>query len=241
MIKSSLIALMVVGLATAGNAYPQTETDFVHVDRFVAVSGDASVSVVPDIATLNMAVQARESSLDVARDAVIKVTRSFLEFADRQEINDEDVQTSGLSIQPDYRWNDKEKRQELQGYYVQREIVVRLSDIEKLGDLMEGAVEVGVNQVQPPVLGHSNHKELRRQTLATATRDARTNAEQIASSLNAELGAVRNVTAMESNMPQPRYNMMAAREADMGGADTYSTGQIRIEARVNAQFDLIAK
>jgi len=240
MTRLTLIAFLTVSLATAGTAAAQSAAENAQVDRYVAVNGEASISVTPDTATLNMAVQARNASLDAARDEVVKTTRDFLDFADERDIDDEDVQTSGLNVRPDYRWNDKENRQELQGYFVQRDVVVKLKDMQKLGRIMEGAIEVGINQVQPPVLSHSNEKSLRRRALATATRDARTNAEQIAKSLNAKLGPVRNVTAMDGGRPQPRFNMMSAREADTSGADTYSTGQIRIEARVNAQFDLIA-
>ena len=209
-------------------------------DRYVAVDGHATISAEPDVATIRMGISARAADVDAARREVVDGTRKFLEFADDQGIDDSDVQTFGLSVQPEYRWNRDEERQEFVGYVVTRQIVVELDNLDKLGAVMEGAVSTGINQVQPPELRRSDERELRRRALADATQDARANAEQIARSLNARLGAVRTVSSSNVVVPDPRSFGVArmAMEADTSGADTYSTGQITIEANVSAQFDL---
>lgn len=209
-------------------------------DRFVSVDGHATMTVEPDIATIRMAVSARAAEVDSARREVVEGTRRFLEFAEDQGIDDRKIRSFGLSVQPQYRWNRDEERQEFVGYVVTRQLVVELDELDKLGAVMEGAVSTGVNQVQPPELKRSDERELRRRALADATRDARANADQIARSLNARLGAARTVTSSNVVVPDPRSFRVAqmAMEADTSGADTYSTGQITIEASVSAQFDL---
>jgi uncharacterized protein YggE len=208
--------------------------------RVIAVDGSATISVTPDRATLRMAAQARNESLDTARAEVVRVTRAFLEFAGDKGMDDDDIQTSGLNIRPEYRWNNDENRQVLLGYFVQRDIVVELRDLDSLGEIMEGAVDVGINQVQPPMFRHSESRKLRRQALARAAEDARANAQQIAKTLDMRLGNVRRLVATETNLPQPQLMraMAVAEDAAVGGADTYSTGRISIEARVQAEFDL---
>ena len=208
--------------------------------RVIAVDGRATVTVTPDRATLRMAAQARDESLETARAEVIRVTRAFLDFASDNGIGDEDIQTAGLSIRPEYRWNNDESRQVLLGYFVQRDVTVELRDLESLGEIMEGAIDVGINQVQPPAFHHSDSRELRRRALARAAEDARANAERIATTLGMRLGDVRRLSATELGMPQPLpvRAMAMADESAVSGADTYSTGQITIEARVQAEFDL---
>lgn len=232
----ALVALLIAGLGLSTGIHAAESPD-----RFVSVDGHATMTVEPDIATIRMGISARAADVDSARREVVDGTRRFLEFADGQGIVDSDIQTFGLSVQPQYRWNRDEERQEFVGYIVTRQIVVGLDELDKLGVVMEGAVSTGVNEVQPPELRRSDERELRRRALAAATQDARANAEQIARSLNARLGAVRTVTSSNVVVPDPRSFRVAnmAMEADTSGADTYSTGQITIEANVSAQFDLL--
>lgn len=230
-----LVVPFIAGLVL-GNAAGAAEAP----DRFVAVDGRATVTALPDVATIRMGISARAADVDSARRDVVDGTRRFLEFADDQGIEETKIQTFGLSVQPQYRWNRDEERQEFVGYIVSRQIVVELEELDKLGAVMEGAVSTGVNEVQPPELRRSDERELRRRALADATQDARANAERIAGSLGARLGAVRSVSSSNVVVPDPRSFRVAnmAMEADTSGADTYATGQITIEANVSAQFDL---
>ena len=209
-------------------------------DRSIAVDGQAVIEVEPDSATLRLGVQSRQADLESARSRVIDVTRAFLAVVDDLDIDRDQVQTTGLNIRPEYRWDNDDNSQKLLGYFVQRDIVIELGNLDKLGNLLERAVNAGVNQVQPPVLKHSNERELRRRALAAATRDARANARVIAETLDAELGAVISVSSHQSRAPAPPYPVMAMREASVAGAETYSSGQIRIEASVNAVFGIAA-
>ncbi len=210
--------------------------------RRIAVNGSATVSVAPDRATLSLGVQARNADLDIAREEVVDTVERFLAFADDEGIERTDVQSSGLNIRPEYRWNENTNQQVLLGYVVQRDIQVALTDLEKLGRLIEGAVDLGINQVQPPVYDHSRRKELERDALAEATEDARSNAERIAETLGVKLGNVRTVAAQGERASPPMPMMAMAESASLRSrAETYTTGQISISAVVSAEFDVLTE
>ncbi len=211
----------------------------VEVVRSVAVTGIGSATAVPDRALISMSVQARNIDIEAARTRVVEVTTRFLGLAADLGIDEARIRSTGLSMRPDYRWDNEARQQELIGYFVARQLEVELEDLELLGDLLEGAVDAGVNQVSPPVLDSSKRRELYRQALAAAAREAQENADVLAQSLGARVGPVRDLTAMEGLRPPPEpmgARTMAA-EADVGA--TYQTGEIRLEARVNATFDLL--
>lgn len=209
--------------------------------RFVTVEGTGSVTAIPDMARINMAVQARHLEMALARERVVEVTREFLELVGTLDIEEADVQTSGLTIHPEYRWDEKANQQELQGYLVRRQLDVELKDLSKLGELMEGAANVGVNEVSPPRLMSSRERELHREALAEAARDAEASARLLAQTLNVELGSVREITATQNMLPPPMYRMqnIEAMAVDANAAETYTTGDIRFEANVTATFDLL--
>lgn len=207
--------------------------------RTVSVTGIAAVTARPDRARINMGIQARDIDMGAARQQVIEVTQRFLGLCDQLGLSRDDVRTTGLTIRPEYRWDRQGLEQELTGYLVQRQLDLQLEDLELLGEVLEGAVDVGVNQVSPPQLDTSRRRELYREALAAAAEDARSNAQALAKSLGARLGAVRQLNAQDVAIPRPEpfgARAMVA-EADVGA--TYETGEIRIEARVNASFDLL--
>ena len=81
------------------------------------------------------------------------------------------INVIGLTIQPEYGWDDKLQKQVFTGYYVQRQLQVEINDLSSLGELIEGAIDAGVNEVSPPSLDSSKRKELTRNALEMATND----------------------------------------------------------------------
>lgn len=230
--------LWALTLAAAGLA-PGARAD--DLPRLITVAGTGSVDGTPDLARLSFAVERRNPSMRAARDGVVRVSRDFLALCSRLGIPERKVRTAGLSIQPEYRYDNNGGPPVLVGYIVQRQLQVELNDLEKLGELIEGAIDVGVNQASPAELDSSRRAELMRDALAAAAEDARRNAERVATTLGARVGPVRQVTVGDTApppMPMAKGMLMAA-EARSDAA-SYSAGEVRFEARVTATFDLLA-
>lgn len=209
--------------------------------RTITVAGEARIEARPDMARIEFGVQERNLSMEAARSKVVRVSRDFLALCDRLGINEAGIRTAGLTIQPEYRWDDKTSQQVFAGYLVQRQLAVTLEDLDRLGELMEGAIDVGVNQVSPPQFESSRIRDLTRQSLADAAADARANALQIARTLDVTLGPLRTLNATGPELPPPmplRMSAMAA-EKDTGGGATYRPGEITVESRVSATFDVV--
>jgi len=211
--------------------------------RTISVSGTGTIDATPDIARLSLAVQRRDTNMQVARDATIKVSKAFLALCTKLGIPENKIRTSGLTIQPEYRWDEKENKQVFTGYFVQRQLQVEINDLDKLGNVIEGAIDAGVNEVSPPALDSSKRKDLNRDALAAATADATANAERIATSLGVKLGPVRTVVAGGSAPPpmpmqEMRVSAMAMSDASAKSAN-YVPGEISFESRVDATFDVL--
>lgn len=213
--------------------------------RTVSVSGQGEVSVEPDRARLSLGVEATNPELKAAEAEVNKVVRAYLVEAKSLGLKDEQISTAGVTINPEYVWDDKTRRQKFTGYKAQRQIDVRVDDLTQIGDLILRATKVGINQVNSPVLESSKAKELQRQALIKATEDARGKAQLLADTLNVKLGAVRSVSASDAPPPPVMYKVAmmraAAPMADSGNAEMgFSGGEIKYSANVSAEFDLIA-
>lgn len=210
-------------------------------DRSVTVSGRGEVSVEPDKAEVSLTVMARADQQRTAQAEVDQTVAAVLRLLDDLDIPKKEINTTRVNISPEFRWDRESNEREIIGYLVQRSIEVRLSELEKLGELMQRATAAGVNQVSPPVLGTRNEDEQRRRALALAAEDARQNATVLARTLDAKLGAVRRITSSDvaHQPPMPRAMENRALMADSAsGAETYTSGQIVFSASVTVEFDL---
>ena len=239
-LAASSLALGLLLASITGTA----RADADEMPRTISVSGTGTVDATPDIARLSLAVQRRNASMQVARDDTVRVSRDFLALCKKLGIPENKIRTSGLTINPEYRWDEKNNQQVFTGYFVQRQLQVEITDLNKLGDVIEGAIDAGVNEVSPPALDSSKAKELNRDAIAAATADAKANAERVASSLGVKLGAVRTVV-VNGAMPRPPMPMQEMRvmamASDAAGkaAANYVPGEISFEGRVDATFDVI--
>jgi uncharacterized protein YggE len=228
-------ALLVV-LALALGACVQRD-DAPRPPRLIAVQGEGSVVVAPDRATVMLSIAARDKDLVKAQAQADEVVARVMAVAKDLGIDKDKVQTTGIQIQPEFDWQTG-KRVAL-GYLVQRTTTIELEDLTKLGALMEKTLATGVNEVSPPVLSSSKRKELARQALALAAEDAKRNAEAIADPLDAEVGRLYGASGQGSGEPpRPMMAMRAMSAEKMDVAETYSAGEIRVTATVNAQFEI---
>jgi uncharacterized protein YggE len=208
--------------------------------RTITVSGTGFAEIEPDRATLQMSIVAREPTLAAAQKQAANVTNKVLKTTDRMKIDRDQVDTTGASVRPDYRWNREKEEQELRGYIATRQISVVIKDLDKLGAMVEAAVEAGVNQVSPPQLDSSKRKDAEREALSAAADDAEKNAAVLANSLDAVLGRVISIDA-RSNEAQPpvRYAAnMRAMAAESDAAETYNAADLTFNAAVTVVFEI---
>jgi uncharacterized protein YggE len=209
--------------------------------RTVSVSGSAEVAAEPDMAHVTLGVEARKPTMAEARTAVAATVDRVLALTRDLRIEPKLVNATRVQVQPEYSWNEKDRKRVLLGYLVSRQVQVELRDLEQLGPLLERAVDAGVNQVNDPVLDSSRRKSIEREAMAKAVEDARLNAETLARAAGARLGPVRTLNGSTSAPPMPMYRQGAVMaDAAMPAPEaTYQPGEMKFSAAVNAEYDLL--
>lgn len=237
---SALLAtLLLVSTSVFADHHPAPDR------RSVSVSGQGEVSVKPDRARLSVAVDKFANEPRPAEAEVNKVVRAYLAELKALGIADKHISTAGISLSPEYVWDEKLRQNRITGYRARRDIQIVVENLDKLGDLILSATKVGMNQVSPPALESSKGKELSREALAAAAEDARAKAQLLAVTLGVKLGAVRSISANDGGFPQPvmaKAMMMRADMAQESGNTQmgFEAGEIKVTASVQAEFDLIA-
>ena len=208
--------------------------------RTVTVTGIGSSKIAPDRASVQMSIVAKSATLNEAQQAAAVVTAKVLEMTSKLGIDRDEIDTTGATVRPDYRWNREREEQELLGYVAERQLRVELRELDKLGALIEGAVELGVNRVSPPQLDSSKRRDAYRDALDAAAKDAQANATRLAQSLGARIGDVLKITTIsERTPPTPIMRMAAAESMDMSAPETYNAATLVFDATITAVFELL--
>ena len=188
------VVLLPVALAFADEARPRT----------VSVTGQGEVTAEPDLAHVVLGVEARRPALAEARTEVAAAVERLLALTKSLGIDPRLVNATRMQVQPEYRWNEKDRQRVLLGYFVSRQVQVELRNLEQLGTLLERAVDAGANQVSDPVLDSTRRKDLERDAMTRAVQDARQNAETLARAAGVKLGPVRVLSATPVGPVKPR-------------------------------------
>lgn len=161
-------------------------------ERVIEVTGQGGVSARPDIARVRLGVQTEGETAVNALDANNVRMQDVISATLEAGVAEEDVQTSGLSLQPVYEQTDDNQRQ-LTGYRANNNIEITVRDLDGLGGILDAAVSAGSNTIQSIRFEISNPQSLQEQAREAAMENAIAKATQLTNLADAELGEVLTI------------------------------------------------
>lgn len=204
----------------------------------LVVSGYAEQKAEPDMLTLNVAVTALEKQGIKAKQQVDSKVAAFFGQLEGLGIKRSDVEAGNLVISPEYQY-PQNKKPELVGYRAQRQLAVKLYQLDKLSGLMDTALKAGLESVSQIEYGLKSPQIIKEQARIGAVEDAKNKAESLAKAFGMKLGKVYSVE-YRNNTPMPIYSR-ALKDAAMAPAadmmeNSYQQQQISITDNVEAVF-----
>ena len=229
----ALAALMAPATATAQSA-PTFAQPIAGTRLDIAATGETTR--VPDIAIISAGVVTRASSAKSALSqnaAQMERVRAALK---RAGIADRDIQTSNISLNPEYRYVENQPPR-LTGYTASNQVSVRFRDIGSTGDILDALVAEGANQINGPSLTIDKPEQAMDEARVKALAAGRARAELYARSLG--MRVVRLLAVTESGsyaVPPPMPVMMEARAQ---AANTkIDPGEQKVQVSVGMTFEL---
>jgi len=206
----------------------------------VVTSGQATVDARPDIATLSIVVNvSSKDAADAKKQADDRVAQYF-DFLQKNGIEKKDIDAANLSTQPEYDYT-KEGKSVLKGYRAVRQVQVTLRQLDKLNELLDGALKSGLNEIRSVELGVTNPDSYKAQARKAAIDNATQQAAALAEGFNAKLGSVYSIRYHVANyqpMPMARMYKAAAPAADTSAQQTYEQQSIHFDDQVDVVFDI---
>jgi len=203
----------------------------VAAERLVTVTGEATVSATPDTSIIRIGVSSQGKTAREASETNAKQMTGVLTAIKDAGIAEKDIQTSRLSLQPQYDPN-KAGAAHLLGFQVTNQVTVKIHDIDKLPAILDRAIAAGANEMSGIEFIVSDHSKLLDQVRDEAIADARRKAEIYAKAAGANVGKVASIT--EGGASTPPIAMQAMR----AGAVPVAPGEQTLRAQVTVTYEL---
>lgn len=202
-------------------------------ERWIAVTATGEETVAPDTAVVALTVSGSGKELAKTRDDVNRRSSSVLGRLREIGIADADVQGPDSVIQPEY---DYSKGHRLIGYRVARHVTVRVRELARLGDVLDGVVAAGANEVGGTQMSAADPSATEHAALARAVQAARGKAEAIATSAGVTLGPLVRVEEEPTHGGPPIPRMQMAMAEDAGAPTEIAPGELTVSRTVRAWF-----
>lgn len=152
----------------------------------ISVVGQGIVMARPDRARVMLGVEIVDPSLASAQQRAASQMESVITTLLQFGIDRDDIQTIRFSVQPEY--DRRGERSVLTGYRVVNVVSVKLPDISRVGEVIDGVVNAGAARVEGISFEVADEAPLKDQAREQAVAHARTKAQQLADLTGVTLG-----------------------------------------------------
>ena len=132
----------------------------------VRVNISESLRTPPDEASMTVGTQAKAATATAAVAANKTKTEKLLATIRAAGIRERDIQTQGIQLQPDYRWDAEpggRGKQTLVGYIASNSVQIKTRNIDTLTSLLDRLTTAGADTVYGPNFAISDPAPLRRE------------------------------------------------------------------------------
>jgi uncharacterized protein YggE len=152
-------------------------------------------------------------------------------------IAERDIQTSGLNLQPQYRY-EQNQAPILTGFQAANRVQVTLRDVKRAGPVIDTLVKEGANQIDGPNFRIANPEPLMDKARADAVAKARARAELYARAAGLRVSRITAISeGFEQRPPMPMARMVAS-DAMAAPAPPVQPGEVGLAATVTMAFEL---
>ena len=171
-LKRVFLSLLLVqpGMALAQQA-PTASISEMASTPLVRVNIAESLRTPPDEASMTVGTQAKAATATEAVAANKAKTEKLLATIRAAGIRERDIQTQGIQLQPDYRWDNEaggRGRQTLIGYIASNSVQIKTRNIDTLTSLLDALTTAGADSVYGPNFSISDPAPLRKEARVRA-------------------------------------------------------------------------
>jgi uncharacterized protein len=258
--KSLAFLALAAGMAPAVQAQLPAASPVLTADEtLLVVSGEGQSRRVPDLAVFSAGVVTQGKNGGEALAANATRMDEVVKALKRAGIADRDIQTSALSLQPQYSNPEQEAQMRARmtrepyvaptqpqpariiGYEARNNVQVRVRKLGEMGRIIDTLVSAGANQVDGPSFTLDEPKAALDEARVEAVKEARSRAELYARAAGLRISRIISISEGGGYYPQPIFvtgRMAGAPPAPPPPPSPVAPGELTLGATVSVQFAL---
>jgi len=201
----------------------------------IAVSATSTIYVEPDLATITFSVVNEAQTASKAMDENVKRMNAVISRLKQLGVEDKDLKTTNFNISLRYEQDNAMRKRVLIGYQMYQSLLVKIRNFQKIADIIDGALDAGVNQVSNLVFMVENPEDVQKQARIQAIEKAKVKAQELADKLGIQLGRVVGFNENSSGL-RP-FNARAGMEA-AGASPQIESGENEIAITVMIIYEI---
>ncbi len=162
----------------------------------IHVSGQGKVSIEPDLAILNLGVEATGATVAEAREEAATAMEAVMGALKNAGIAEKDIQTSHFNIRAEHEWQEvtqngiRTSKSVLVGYSVSNSLTVKVRDLDSVGTVIDDTAEAGGDTIRFNGLSFTAEdlSRVMTQLREDAVKDAKSKAQHFADLAEVGLG-----------------------------------------------------
>ncbi len=204
----------------------------------VSFGGEGKVVAKPDIAKVHLSIVTDALTSKTAQDENSKKSKAVTDYLKKQNINDKDIKTTGYNIYPQYKYPQYGGQPTITGYQVNQSMEIKIRDLDKVSDVLDGVVAAGTNQINSLSFEIDNPEALKAEARKKAIEDAKGKAEELEDQLDIDLGKIVNFSENTGGYPVPIYYDAKGLSMGGGGGPSVPTGENEIVVNVSLTYQI---
>lgn len=206
----------------------------------IQITGTASRTVDPDMATVNFAFEKQGATLEEVRQAGADASTKFVNTMLAQGIGRSDIATTSYTLSPRYTY-ERNGAQKLNGYKVNANWSVKVKELSKLGTIIDKGL-TSANRMDNVQFGLKDEDLIKRQLLSQAVENAKSTAAVVANAGGRGLGALRRADIPAYSVAEAQPLMMAkmarVNDGDSAAETQLAPKALNVTVRVETLFAL---
>ena len=209
-------------------------TNTVSAETRLEARGVGFIDVVADQVKFSASVtEINRSAVDAqtrVNSTVARLEKAIAKFS----LNEDSIDSSALSVNPEYRWDSDGRKQVFVGYRVSRNLNFTANNVSEIGAIMSSLTASGATQVNTPKLAYSQPDDAQQQALRNAVANALSVVRTMASAAELTIQGINSISEGNDYSADPVENFMRAEPASaVDAAPQVSVSTLRYTAEVS--------
>ncbi|HQV56601.1 MAG TPA: SIMPL domain-containing protein [Ilumatobacteraceae bacterium] len=206
------------------------------INRTITVSGQGTISVKPDLATVELGARAEASSAVDALSTTNQKVDAVIKAVKAAGVSDDDITTSQLYVNASYDRDGKPN-----GFSASNTVRVRVRGVDKAGPVIDAAASAAGENISLNGISFSmaDPESVLADARTAAINNASKRAGEFAAAAGVKVGAVLQISEVSVSVPTPMYEMAADRTA-AGASTPVVAGAQDMTVNVTVVYELTA-